>query len=588
MSSTVLETIEERRNFLQNIVNGEIELIEGGTLKMVKEARIFDAPCNIKNLVELFGGSLAELGKGSYGTVYKVCFDSNCNDTFVIKKILIDDLEIYVSIENPNRPENVEVEVFKRLNQLLLHRATPNIPFYMGDFICKEKNEKGKPEYYRYYMAERADGDLRKYIDTILTNNESDIYSKLNKEKIWKSLLFQIISVLHVIQKKYPNFRHNDLHDGNILFFKVEPIGNFKYIINGITYVIPNVGIRLGIWDFDFASIAGDLDNIKTFYMQSESFGIRCEPNLYTDMHKFVNTIIAKLNIIGESNITETTSTRYIPKVMIEFLNRVVPRRFQGYEKIGYIGNYSLIYNINYITPLDALNDSYFDEYRLNSEIDIIDSYDDSNINHISDKDLEFNVPVEVKYNFDCPKIPESSEFLKLINFQYKWTNKPTQYNIDRPNCLNSKNIGIILNPRDFIIEYKDKTEKWLIKVIALLNEIIDSSEDYENLAIHSEDLLKSNKLIISITLELLIEFIKQIYLPINYFELIALLCLDKAIFYIIHVHYFDDVMINKILGDNVQYDGALIYDTMVQFEKFLTLRKLEEKYLKQYQVNHF
>ena len=40
--------------------------------------------------------------------------------------------------------------------------------------------------------------------------------------KYWRVIFFQIISVLAVIHKKYPNFRHNDLKANNILLQKID------------------------------------------------------------------------------------------------------------------------------------------------------------------------------------------------------------------------------------------------------------------------------------------------------------------------------------------------------------------------------
>ena len=59
--------------------------------------------------------------------------------------------------------------------------------------------------------------------------------------KEWRILFFQIISVLAVIQKKYPTFRHNDLKANNILLQKISTnntFNKFKYKINGKEYVI--------------------------------------------------------------------------------------------------------------------------------------------------------------------------------------------------------------------------------------------------------------------------------------------------------------------------------------------------------------
>ena len=61
--------------------------------------------------------------------------------------------------------------------------------------------------------------------------------------KVWRVILFQILSVLAVIQAKYPGFRHNDLKANNLLIHSIESRNKnnkFKYKINGQTYIIPN------------------------------------------------------------------------------------------------------------------------------------------------------------------------------------------------------------------------------------------------------------------------------------------------------------------------------------------------------------
>lgn len=575
MSSMILETIDERRNFLQNILDGNIK-IKSGYLRYLKDTHIFDTPCDLENLLSLFDGSMEIIGKGSYGTVYKICLEPNCNNTFILKRIKMENESIYINIENPNRPENVEIEMLKRLNTLLLTNSTPNIPFYMGDFICEEDDDMGYGKsYYRYLMAERANGDLNTYIKTILLDKDEGTVAE--KDAIWKSILFQIISVLYIIQLKYPNFRHNDLHSGNILYFLVSSENNFEYILNGTKFVIPNIGVRIAIWDFDFSSIAGDLDNIKVLELQNQEFGIRPEANYYTDMHKILNTLLSTLK-----TRQQYPNGLYIPKQVIEFLERVIPKEVRGMEDLGYVGNFSLIYDLKYISPFEVLLDPYFDEYIQNGtdqNLKILDSYNDVNINS---KLTIFKTPNEYKYKFDC------TNNASLVNFQYHY-DKLDLYNIisntNRSHCIDSTTYINIVDTSNFNSKYKKSIEESLLMSIKVLINTFQVTSKYSeetSLSMHISKLNINRNKIISVSLDLLSKFIEDIFLPVEYLPLITMICLDKAIFYIIHVHFINGSLINEIL-ENFNYEDKLVYDTMIQFEKFAIVSGIETSYLEKY-----
>lgn len=80
----------------------------------------------------------------------------------------------------------------------------------------------------------------------------------LNLE-IFKSLLFQIIFTFAVIKKRYPLWKHNDLHTNNILLTirdgTVEP-QYFQYFIDQtLEFKVPFFGIYPKIIDFGFADL---------------------------------------------------------------------------------------------------------------------------------------------------------------------------------------------------------------------------------------------------------------------------------------------------------------------------------------------
>ena len=73
-----------------------------------------------------------------------------------------------------------------------------------------------KGEYYEnvsILISEWANsGDLLDYI--------RNKYKKF-KLNTWRTLIFQILSVLAIIHAKYPSFRHNDLKANNLLINKI-------------------------------------------------------------------------------------------------------------------------------------------------------------------------------------------------------------------------------------------------------------------------------------------------------------------------------------------------------------------------------
>ena len=178
--------------------------------------------------------------------------------------------------------------------------------------------------------------------------------------KDWRVLFFQIISVLAVIQKKYPTFRHNDLKANNILLQKINidnKVNKFKYKINGREYVIPNIGFQIKIWDFDFACIPGIVDNSKVSAEWTNRINVNCEKNQYYDLHFFFNTLTKKgfFPQFWEGNVVND-------KVK-QFVNRIVPKQYQEGKDIAERGR--LLVKDEYTTPDQILKrDPFFDKMR--------------------------------------------------------------------------------------------------------------------------------------------------------------------------------------------------------------------------------
>ena len=178
--------------------------------------------------------------------------------------------------------------------------------------------------------------------------------------KEWRILFFQIISVLAVIQKKYPTFRHNDLKANNILLQKISTnntFNKFKYKINGKEYVIPNIGLQIKIWDFDFACIPGIVDNKKVSAEWTNKINVNCKKNQYYDIHFFFNSLTKK------GFFPQFWEEKVVDKKVQEFVNRIIPNELKDGENVAERGR--LLVDMEYTTPDKILKyDAFFDKMR--------------------------------------------------------------------------------------------------------------------------------------------------------------------------------------------------------------------------------
>jgi len=117
----------------------------------------------------------------------------------------------------------------------------------------------------------------------------------------------QVIYNLYRIQKKYPGFRHHDLHGGNILVRPV-PVKDMK--IMGST--ISNAGFEAVIIDFGFSvfpRIKNPLINANNY----KNIGISRKSDKHYDLHFFLNSVH---NMVRQPR----TKTERVVKTFIENL----------------------------------------------------------------------------------------------------------------------------------------------------------------------------------------------------------------------------------------------------------------------------
>ena len=466
-----VNTIEGRKTFIDDILGGRIEIYDVGN-------DLFERPCSITETLEnLKQCSHMEIGSGKSGTVCKICMDSDCDYKFALKKsqyrtIFQDGRE--VDFRYPYRPENVEVAIFKLLNRLLLNGLTPHIPFYMGDFICYEPDIG----YSRSIIMEWADGDLHK-----LLNNIPDKYSE-EPMVFYKNIIFQILAALAVIQKYVPNFRHNDLHTKNILYFETPGVGYYKYMIGDMEFTVPDMGFQLALWDFDFSSVAGEIDNMNVFnYLM---LGITEERNHYIDMYKVFNSML----IYG--NVRDRTTKR--------FIQRSTPMKRSITNSYG-----NLIKGIEPTNPMKVLEDPYFDDYRyVDPDLEYIETYGKPTY-------LGFvGYRNEQLFQEECPIYG---------NLPY-YTYRDTTHSNFRNGCYATWDFDELFVETDFLEEYMEDHQVSINTIIS------EKSLDYRDIQ--------------PILYDLLLNFVQSVYVPESTFRTVFLVAFEKAVYYIYRKHVID------------------------------------------------
>ena len=108
---------------------------------------------------------------------------------------------------------------------------------------------------FSFVTLEEGNITFRKFLTTYVNNSFEGV-------SVFKTLLFQIIFTFYQISKKYPSFRHYDLHTDNIMLkfdnsYIFNPI-DLKFLIftnESTHWAIPYFGVIVKIIDFGFTVI---------------------------------------------------------------------------------------------------------------------------------------------------------------------------------------------------------------------------------------------------------------------------------------------------------------------------------------------
>ena len=327
-------------------------------------------------VINAIGSKLVYIKSGTTGHTFRGFDPGNPNNpNYAVKVVAYPKRENYGDLNDIRRPENAELLMLKVLSYFVINNQTPHLILPIGTFntsikpfLSLQKNKIVDNKKYTQFIKRYKKGDLHNEVSVLISEwaNGGDLleYIRNNHKKmtlkIWRVVLFQILSVLAVIQAKYPGFRHNDLKANNLLIHSIESRNKnnkFKYKINGQTYIIPNIGIQIKLWDFDFACIEGIVDNTKVNAEWTNKINVNPKKNRYYDIHYFFNTLTRKGFFPEFFDIPE------ISKSVKDFFKRMVPEKYRSGDMVAERGR--LLVDDEYLTPDQILkHDPFFDKIR--------------------------------------------------------------------------------------------------------------------------------------------------------------------------------------------------------------------------------
>ena len=301
--------------------------------------------------------------------------EDGANVNYAVKVVAYPRREKYGDMNDIRRPENAELMMIRLLSYFVIKKQTPHIVLPIGTF-----NTSIKP-FGNLIDSNVVDKDNKKYNEFVKKYNEKYYYDHVsilisewanrgdmldfirkNYKEFqpihWKVFFFQVISVLAVIQSKFPGFRHNDLKANNILVHKVKQRGTlFSYTVNRSKYIVPSIGYQVKLWDFDFACIPGIVENSKVSAEWTNKINVKPIQNRYYDVHYFFNTLIKK------GFFPQFMEESCIPQNAKDFINRIVPSKFKTGKYTSERGR--IMINTEYLIPDEILKkDPYFEEFR--------------------------------------------------------------------------------------------------------------------------------------------------------------------------------------------------------------------------------
>lgn len=344
---------------------------------------------DFNKLICEIGGKLLYIKSGTTGHTFKGIIYDNDGTTeilnYAVKVVAYPIRENYGDVYDVKRPENAELMMLRVLSYFVVNGQTPHIVLPIGTFntnikpfIALAKNKIVENKKYDQFVKRYKQSEYHDEVSILISEwaNNGDLldYIKNNYKtmnlKDWRTLIFQLVSVLSVIQNKYPGFRHNDLKANNILVQKIDSRKKNNYFLYKLNFgnqkyefLVPNIGIQIKIWDFDFACIPGIVDNSKVASDWTDKINVRPKQNRYYDLHYFFNTLTKK------GFFPEFWEAKEIHHSVKDFVKSIIPdiySKINSDEKKQFVSDRGrILTDDEYTTPEKLLKEhSFFDKMR--------------------------------------------------------------------------------------------------------------------------------------------------------------------------------------------------------------------------------
>lgn len=212
------------------------------------------------------------------------------NDTLsVVAKIIPVDL----SQDDDNSFVEIKMLLYFK-NDLQSHPNITNLIFFkkqisnqtkgISRIISKFDNSKIRPfsriAFYEYY----PEGDI-----------DSWSHGKIFSEDTWKSVLFQVIKIIEILQKRY-RFIHNDLHPANVLISNTD-LKNINYDKN-LSIRTNNFIAKISDFEFATTDIPGLVNPVKfkigynkEYDIKTFLLGVKIIPTLHENVKKWISSL---------------------------------------------------------------------------------------------------------------------------------------------------------------------------------------------------------------------------------------------------------------------------------------------------------
>lgn len=254
-----------------------------------------------------------------------------------------------INLENDCNLNGLEIN--KLISKLVITNRTPHIIVPLFKFESTVKS------FMKFINCEKMDLEMSTKFKQISQNNKKiavviytndlrkdciscEILSEFLKKnyknfsiQTWKTIFFQIFSLLFIIQIEYPTFVHNNFTIDNILICKLLPLDKklfYKYNFKKKSYIVPNIGYQIKLENFNEATIENNLIN------------------KYFDIHSLLNSLLKE----------KFYKSIHIQNEVKDFINRNIPIKYRIND------SRKLLTIDEFTSPEEILtNDSFFNDF---------------------------------------------------------------------------------------------------------------------------------------------------------------------------------------------------------------------------------